>query len=129
MSVDVFSNAMISIKNAEFVAKNVCSVKPASKLLIATCSLLRDLNYIEGFEVKEDPRGGILDIKLKGAITECKAVKPRYSVQVNDFERFEKRYLPSKSMGYLIVSTPKGIMTHREAKKQGVGGKLIAYVY
>ncbi|PIU02954.1 MAG: 30S ribosomal protein S8 [Candidatus Diapherotrites archaeon CG09_land_8_20_14_0_10_32_12] len=129
MSVDVFSDAMIIIKNSEFVAKRSCSITPASKLILATCSLLRDLNYIEGFDVKENPRGGILEVKLKGAITECKAIKPRYSVQVSDYERFEKRYLPSKNIGYLVVSTPKGIMAHREAKKQGIGGKLMAYVY
>ncbi len=129
MSVDVFSDAIINIKNADFVAKKVCSIKPASKLIVATCSLLRDLSYIDGFDLKEDPRGGVLDVRLKGAITVCKAVKPRYSVQVGDFERFEKRYLPSKNIGYLIVSTPKGLMTHREAKKQGIGGKLIAFIY
>ena len=46
-----------------------------------------------------------------------------------DFEKFERRYLPAKDMGILIVSTPAGIMTHVEAKKKGLGGRLLAYCY
>ena len=45
------------------------------------------------------------------------------------FEKFEKRYLPSKELGFLIVSTSKGLMTNIEAKQKKLGGRLIAYVY
>ena len=47
----------------------------------------------------------------------------------NEFEKFERRYLPAKGFGFLLVSTSKGIMTNEEAKTNGVGGKLIAYIY
>ena len=44
-------------------------------------------------------------------------------------EKFEKRYLPAKDFGILLVTTNKGVMTHEEAKKNHVGGKLLAYVF
>ena len=62
-------------------------------------------------------------------INDCGVVKPRFSFKVKDLEKFEKRYLPAKGMGILIVSTSKGYLTHEEAKKQNIGGRLIAYCY
>ncbi len=46
-----------------------------------------------------------------------------------EFEKFEKRFLPAKDFGFLILSTSKGIMTHLAAKEKSIGGKLLAYVY
>jgi len=50
-------------------------------------------------------------------------------VQKGNYEKFEKRYLPAKDFGMIIVSTNQGIMTHIEAKEKGLGGRLLAYVY
>jgi len=44
-------------------------------------------------------------------------------------EKFEARYLPAQDFGILIITTNRGVMTHSDAKKMGVGGKLLAYVY
>ena len=44
-------------------------------------------------------------------------------------EKYEKRYLPAKQFGILIISTPKGLMTHVQAMDKKTGGKLIAYCY
>jgi small subunit ribosomal protein S8 len=85
--------------------------------------------YIGNFEFIEDGKSGIYKIQLKGAINDCKAVKPRYSVEKNDFAKWEKRYLPSKALGTLIITTSKGILTHKEAESLDTGGKIIAYVY
>ena len=54
----------------------------------------------------------------------------RMNLELKDeFEKFEKRYLPAKNFGILIVTTPEGIMTHNEAKERGIGGRLLAYMY
>ena len=66
---------------------------------------------------------------MLGTINKCGVIKPRLGVKKNNFEKFEKRYLPSKDFGFLIVSTSKGLMVHNEAKEKGVGGNLIAYCY
>ena len=56
-------------------------------------------------------------------------IKPRSSVKANQFEKWERRFLPAAGIGFLILSTPKGIITHKEAIKEKIGGKLLAYVY
>ncbi len=66
---------------------------------------------------------------LLGKVNKCGAIKPRFSVKKGGFEKFEKRYLPAKNFGMIIVSTSKGLMMHDEAKKKGLGGRLISYVY
>jgi small subunit ribosomal protein S8 len=62
-------------------------------------------------------------------INGCGVIKPRHSVKKDDYEKFEKRFLPAKGFGILIVSTPKGIMTQEGAKKEDSGGKLLAFIY
>ncbi|HKJ58145.1 MAG TPA: 30S ribosomal protein S8, partial [Halobacteriales archaeon] len=45
------------------------------------------------------------------------------------FEDWEKRFLPAQNYGALVVTTSRGVMSHAEARNEGVGGQLVAYVY
>ena len=74
-------------------------------------------------------RQGQFKVELEGNINKCGVIKPRHAVKKDEFEKFEKRYLPAKNFGILIVTTPEGIMTHYEAKERGIGGRLLAYMY
>jgi small subunit ribosomal protein S8 len=56
-------------------------------------------------------------------------VKPRYQIKKDEFERFEKRFLPARGFGIIIISTVKGLMTHEQAKQLNLGGTLISYCY
>jgi small subunit ribosomal protein S8 len=91
--------------------------------------VLYDSGYVEGFEFVDDGKSGRFEVELKGAINECGAVKPRYSVGADGYERWEKRYLPARDYGALVVSTSRGVMSHYEARDAGIGGQVIAYVY
>jgi len=64
-----------------------------------------------------------------GELFECKAVKPRFTVTKDQIEKYRRRYLPARNIGTLIVSTNKGLMTHEQAKEEGLGGCLISYFY
>ncbi|MDE1834932.1 MAG: 30S ribosomal protein S8, partial [Candidatus Micrarchaeota archaeon] len=68
-------------------------------------------------------------ITLSKRINDIGVIKPRYPITLTDIQKFETRYIPSKDFGILIVSTPKGIMTNRQARENHIGGRLIAYVY
>ena len=68
-------------------------------------------------------------VELEGNINKCGVIKPRHAVKKDEFEKFEKRFLPAKNFGILIVTTPEGIITHYEAKERGIGGRLLAYMY
>ena len=71
----------------------------------------------------------VLKINLLGRINKCNVIKPRFSTKLNSFQKWEKRYLPAKDFGFIVVTTPLGVMTHLDAKNKNVGGKLLAYCY
>lgn len=126
---DPLANTLNNITNAQKIGRAHCTATPVSKLILKVLEILKENNYIGDVEVTKDGRGGILKINLIGKINKCGVIKPRFSVDKQGYEKFEKRYLPAKDFGLLIVSTPKGIMTNMAAKDKGLGGKVIAYVY
>ncbi len=90
---------------------------------------MQSKGYIGEIEFIDDGRTGKFRVQLFGRINDCRAIKPRHAVKVKEMEKWEKRYLPAKDVGILILTTPQGIMTHEEAKKRHIGGRLLAYVY
>ncbi|MEA3430983.1 MAG: 30S ribosomal protein S8 [Nanoarchaeota archaeon] len=126
---DPLANALSKIINAERVGKVSCKIKPVSKVIKKILTILQDKMFIGEFKEFEDGKGNFIEINLLGKINGCGAIKPRYPIKLSDYEKFEKRYLPAKDFGVILISTPKGIMTHSEAKEKGIGGRLLAYVY
>jgi len=105
------------------------NVQPASNEIGSVLEVFYDRGYIDGFEFVDDGKAGQFEVELKGAINECGAVKPRYSAGSDEFEKWEKRFLPARDYGALVVTTSRGVMSHYEAREKGVGGQVIAYVY
>ncbi|MAE42845.1 30S ribosomal protein S8 [Candidatus Woesearchaeota archaeon] len=126
---DPLANALSLILNDEKIGKNGSSIKPSSKIIKNVLEIMKDNRYIGDFEEIENGRGNIIKVNLLGNINKCGVVKPRYSVKKDQYEKFEKRYLLARGMGILIVSTPLGIISHDEAKKKNIGGRLLAYCY
>ncbi|MBI5389419.1 30S ribosomal protein S8 [Candidatus Woesearchaeota archaeon] len=128
---DTLSNAMSVILNAERTTKSDCSVYPSSKLIQNVLSILTDNHFVGEVRQEDDGKGGVglLKVNLLGKINKCGTIRPRYSVTLDDYEKFEKRYLPARDFGILVVSTSKGLMTHKEAKQKGLGGRLLIYCY
>ena len=127
--VDLIAQALNQIKNAGDVGKQDCVIQPTSKLLRKVLNIMRTEGYIGEFEIIDNGRGGIIKVDVKGKINRCGAIKPRFAVSKDNIEKFEKRYLPAKDFGMIIMSTTNGIMTHIQAKKEKIGGRLLAYVY
>ncbi len=125
---DLLASALSKILNAEKTSKKECEVK-SSKVVKRILEIMKDKGYIGGFEEKDGGRGPAIRINLLRNINRCGAIKPRYPIKVEDFERYEKRYLVAKGFGHIMISTPKGIMTLEDAKKKRLGGKLLAYCY
>lgn len=129
MTKDPLANALSSIKNHEEVRKTEVVIDPASNLIREVLKVMQEEDYVGDFEFIDDGRGGKYKVKLRGNINDCGVIKPRFSVQHGDFEKWEKRYLPAAGFGILAVSTPGGVISHKEAKDKGVGGRLLAFVY
>ncbi len=127
--LDPLADAMSSIYNSEIVGKPEVIVAPASSLIEKVLRVMQTQGYIGEFEHIDDGRAGRFRIQLMGRTNKCGVIKPRYPVKRDGFERFEKRFLPAYNFGVLIVTTPKGVMTHQDAKKLGIGGRLLAFVY
>ncbi len=128
MRHDLLSDAMSAIKNAERVGKKECII-PASNLIRDVLKVMQKYGYIGEFEYIDDGRGGKFRVELKGVINDANSIRPRYPVGIDEFEKWEKRYLPARGFGILILTTDKGVMSHEEAKKKKIGGRLIAFVY
>ena len=126
---DTLSAALSKILNVEKIGKKECLIKPVSKVIKKVLTIMNEHGYIGNYTEVDDGRGGILQVNLLGTINKCGVIKPRFSVAITEFEKWEKRYLPAKGFGIILVSTSKGMMTHEEAKQKGIGGKLIAYCY
>ncbi|MFC5365615.1 30S ribosomal protein S8 [Salinirubrum litoreum] len=126
---DPLSNALSGVNNAESVGHLAHTVQPASNLIGNVLEVFYDRGYVDGFEFVDDGKAGQFEVELKGAINECGAVKPRYSATADEYEKWEKRYLPARDYGALVVTTSHGVMSHYEAREAGIGGQIIAYVY
>jgi small subunit ribosomal protein S8 len=126
---DPLANALSGLDNAESVGHLTHTVSPASNEIGSVLEVLYDRGYIDGFGLIDDGKAGKFEVELKGAINECGPVNPRYSATADEFEKWEKRYLPARDYGTLVVTTSRGIMSHYEARQEGVGGQVIAYVY
>jgi len=126
---DPLSDALSAVDNAESVGKLIQTVTPASNEIGSVLEVFYDRGYIDGFEIVEDGRAGQFEVELKGAINECGSVNPRYATGADGYEKWEKRFLPARDYGTLVVTTSHGIMSHYDAREAGVGGQVIAYVY
>jgi len=126
---DPLANVLSHIKNYENIGKTELVTAHNSKVIRNILKLLQSEGYIGDFEIIDDGRGGVIKLNLLGNINKIGVVKPRFAIKKTDFEKFEKRFLPARGFGIIILSTSKGIMTNIEAKKLGIGGKLLCYCY
>ena len=129
MLIDPLADTLSMIKNYENARKREVVVKPASKLIADVLRVAQQEGFIGEFEFIDDGKAGKFRIALLGKINNCGVIRPRHAVKRDGYEKWEKRYLPAAGFGVLVVSTPKGIMTHTQAMEQDIGGRLLAYVY
>lgn len=127
MQQDLVADTFSTISNAEESGKMRCNVD-SSNLVKSVLDVMEENGMIASYERDETKKNEYI-VNLKGVVNNCGAIKPRFSVQVDEYEKYEKRYLPAKGMGLIIVTTPEGVLSHEEAKERNVGGQLIGYVY
>lgn len=91
--------------------------------------LLKQKGYIGEYEFLNDGKAGVFQVKLIGNINNCGVIKPRYPIKKDELDKWESRYLPAQHFGLLILTTTIGIISQDDARENGIGGKLLAYVY
>lgn len=123
------ANVLSFIQNYEQLGKEELVTKNNSKLIREVLAILKEEGYIVNFEEVPCSSGNELKITLGGHINKTNVIRPYYQIKISEFEKFEKRYLPAKDFGVIIISTNQGLMTHKQAKEKLLGGKLFAYCY
>mgnify|MGYP003443593880 CR=1 FL=1 len=130
-TTDPIADMLTRIRNAN-TSKHTEVDIPASNMKKAIAQILVDEGYIKSFEEVDDGKQGILKVTLKydengkRVISGLKRIsKPGLRIYVN------KEDVPQviNGLGIALISTSKGIMTDKEARKQGVGGEVLAYIW
>ena len=125
---DHLASLLNHILNNKRVRKVRCEFRPSNKLMLSVLEILKKQKYIKAFKENKNSRGGFIEIEL-GTFNYCRAIKPRFNVKRDSYDKYIRRFLPARNLGIIIVSTNKGLLTHKEAMEKNLGGRLIAYCY
>ena len=126
MAQDIVADALNEIMNAMRVEKKEVRIKRVSNLLIELLKIMKKKGLLD-YSVEGDKKRSVLVKILK--LNYCKAIKPRFFVKIKDIEKYLRRYLPSRRLGTMVISTSQGLKTHEEALENKIGGCLIAFFY
>ena len=128
---DTIADMLTRIRNANSAKHDTVDI-PASNMKKAIAQILVDEGYIKNYKIIEDGKQGVIRVTLKygegksQVITGLRRVsKPGLRIYSN----VEEMPKVMKGLGVAIVSTSKGIMTDREARKQNVGGEVLAFIW
>jgi small subunit ribosomal protein S8 len=132
MNTDPIADYLTRIRNASAARKKMVEI-PGSNIKREMTKILFDQGYIRDFKFEEDNKQGIIRIALKyNPSTKVPAITKLQRISSPGL----RTYASSKDMprvlnglGVAIVSTSKGLITNKEAKRENVGGEVICYVY
>ena len=128
---DTIADMLTRIRNANSAKHDTVDI-PASNMKKAIAQILVDEGYVKGFQVIEDGKQGVIRMTLKygenktPVLTGLRRVsKPGLRIYSN----CEDMPKVMKGLGIAIVSTSKGVMTDKKARKENVGGEVLAFVW
>lgn len=131
MMTDPIADMLTRIRNANKMKQEKVDI-PASKLKVQIAKILREEGFVKNVKLVKDRRQGIIRVYLKYAEDDTPAIqglkrvsRPGYRVYVN------ADAIPTVmgGLGLAIMSTPKGIKTNKQAKKEHVGGEVLCQVW
>ena len=131
MMTDPVADMLTRLRNAA-KAKHTTTEMPVSKLKREIAQLLKEEGYIQDFEVLTETPHGSLRVHLNNAEDRTPAFAGLRRVSKPGLRVYRGRQAIPRVLGGLgtvILSTPKGLMTGREAWRQNVGGEVLAYVW
>ncbi|MBS6602266.1 MAG: 30S ribosomal protein S8 [Brachyspira sp.] len=131
MNTDPIADMLTRIRNANMVSHETVEI-PSSKLKVELAKLLKSEGFISDYNVKEVGKFKVLEITLK--------YDEKRNPVISKLERISKpglrTYCKAKNlpkvlggMGIAIVSTSKGLLTDRKARKENIGGEVLCYIY
>ena len=128
---DPIADMLIRIRNANSAKHDTVDI-PASNMKKAIAQILVDEGYIKNYKIIEDGKQGVIRVTLKYGEGKSQAITGLRRVSkpgLRNYSNVEEMPKVMKGLGVAIVSTSKGIMTDREARKQNVGGEVLAFIW
>ena len=128
---DVVADMLTRIRNANS-AKHESVEIPASNLKKAIAQILLDEGYIKAFDIVEDGKQGVIKVTLKYGENKQRIIQGLRRVSKPGLRIYAaSQDLPKvkNGLGIAIVSTSKGLMTDKAARKQNIGGEVLAFVW
>lgn len=131
MYTDPISDMLTRIRNAGMVSHETVNI-PSSKLKVELAKVLKNEGFITDYAVNEDGKFKVLTITLKYDRNNKPVITKLERVSKPGLRHYSKAKNIQKVLGGLgvaIISTPKGLLTDRKARKENVGGEILCYVY
>ena len=128
---DPIADMLTRIRNANTVGHETVEV-PASNMKKSIAGILKEEGYIKDFEVIEDDKQGIIKINLKygeGKTPVIKGLRRVSKPGLRIYSNSEDMPKVMKGIGTAIVSTSRGVMTDKMARKENVGGEVLAFIW
>lgn len=128
---DPIADMLTRIRNANTAAHETVDI-PASKIKKSIAGILTDEGYINGFEVIEDDKQGVIRINMKYGPDKEKVISGIKKISKPGLKVYAKAADVPRVLGGLgvaVISTSNGVISDKEARKLGVGGEVICYVW
>ncbi|KAG5030107.1 hypothetical protein AAZX31_05G209000 [Glycine max] len=125
----ILNDALRSMVNAERRGKALVELKPISTVMSSFLQIMKHHGYIKDFQVYDPHRVGRIRVELQGRINDCKALSHRKDLKARDIEAYRLQTLPTHQWGYVVITTPDGILDHEEAIRKNVGGQVLGYFH
>ena len=128
---DTIADLLTRIRNASS-AKHESVEIPASNMKKAICQILVDEGYVKNYTVTQDGKQGVIKVTLKYGEGKTPVIQGLRRVSKPGLRIYSSAAeLPKvmKGLGIAIISTSRGVMTDREARKQNLGGEVLAFIW
>ncbi|XP_057796490.1 40S ribosomal protein S15a-5-like [Salvia miltiorrhiza] len=125
----ILNDALRTIVNAEKRGFASTELKPISNVVASFLQIMKYRGYIKDFQVHDPHRVGRITVQLQGRVNDCRALTYRQDIKAQYMENYKTRMLPTRQWGYVVVTTPNGVLDHEEAIRQNVGGQVVGYFY
>ena len=128
---DPIADLLTRIRNANSAKHDTVEI-PASNMKKSICQILVDEGFIKSFTVADDGKQGVITVALKYGANKTPVIQGLKRVSkpgLRIYSNVEDMPKVMKGLGIAIVSTSKGVMTDRQARKENVGGEVLAFVW
>jgi len=128
---DAIADMLTRIRNANAAKHDTVKI-PASNIKKAIAQILLDEGYIKHFRVHEDNKQGEIEIILKYGPSKARVITGLRRVSkpgLRIYSSCEDIPKVMRGLGVAILSTPKGVMTDKKARRENVGGEVLAFIW